>query len=157
MQKISSANVIKGVLIGLAALIVLILVFNLGLLVGYRKAFFSEHWGENYQRNFVGPWPLPPGFHPGDFLNADSTAGTVLTVSGNTIVMKDDQNTERTVIVSATTTIREGDETVSISDIKPSDQIVIIGQPDSTGELQANFIRAFDASSTPLNPDPDGN
>jgi hypothetical protein len=157
MQKISSGNIVKGVLIGLSGLIVLILVFNLGLLVGYRKAIFSERWGENYQRNFIGPRPLPAGFHIGDFLNADSTAGLVLSVTGSTIVIKDNQNTERTIIVSTSTTIREGDETVTLADLKPNDHIAVIGQPDNTGELQANFIRAFDSSSTPLNPDSDGN
>ena len=45
----------KVATLSIAGLLVILLSFSAGVHVGYRKAGFSEGWGDNYHRNFAGP------------------------------------------------------------------------------------------------------
>jgi len=143
MPKFSSARVLMGLLIGIIALIILLAVFNLGVLVGSRRTDSFYRWDENYARNFTMPPPFSSSSLPGTgrFLTADGVAGTVLKVNGASLVIEDTAGIERTVIVSTTTAIRQGDSTVSVSDVEDNDQLVVIGSPDQSGQIDATFIR----------------
>ena len=135
----------KWILKGLGALIVLLLVFQFGMFVGFRKARFSYGWGDNYHRNFGGPkGGFLRDFAGKDFINGHGTTGTVVKVDGNTIIVKGIDGTERTANISDQTAIRKGTETIKITDLKIDERIVIIGIPKDDGSIFAEIIRVFD-------------
>lgn len=153
-NKLFQSKSFKVGLIVLGAFIVLLLVFKAGVFVGYKKAQFSYRWGENYHRNFAGP---RGGFFGdfgrdfgdrGDFINAHGTFGSVIKVDGNTIIVKDKDNVEKTVLISDNTVINKSRETIKVSDLKVDDSIVIIGSPNEQGQIEAKLIRVFDKEMT---------
>jgi hypothetical protein len=138
----------KIVLATIGALIVLLFVFKVGVFVGYKKANFSYRWGENYHRNFAGPRggffeDFKRGFRDKDFINAHGTFGSILRIDGNTIIMKGQDDVEKTILVSEGTLINKGREAVKISDLKADDKIVVIGSPNEQGQIEAKLIRLF--------------
>lgn len=138
----------KIVLIVIGALIVLLLVFKAGVSVGYRKANFSYRWGENYHRNFAGPrggflGDFRPGFGEGPFINAHGTAGSIIKIDGNTIVTKGRDNVEQIVLVKDDTTITRLRTQVQISDLKVDEMIIVIGNPNEAGQIEAKLIRVM--------------
>lgn len=136
-------------LIVLGELALLLVVFWGGMEIGFRKASFGAHWEENYSRFFGEP---RPGFFGGmmgrdNLPHAFGNAGTVLQISGNTLVMKGNDNVEKTVVINSATTISKQGQTISASDLRAGDPIVVIGDPNSSGQIVARFIRVFPENS----------
>jgi len=131
-------------------LIVLILVFQAGMSVGFRKARFSYQWGGNYHKMFGGPQGGFAGdfrrdFEGQDFMNANGVTGAILKVDGRTLVIRGVGGTEQVVVLSDSTVIRAGRETVKPGDLTTADSVVVIGEPDASGQIDAKFIRVFPA------------
>ena len=59
--------------------------------------------------------------------------------------MKDDDNDEQSVIMASDTIIKKMNATVSLGDIVVGDRVVVIGAPNSNGQVEAHFIRVFPA------------
>ena len=142
------ASVIGGILL-------LIVSFAAGVHVGYRKARYSYQWGANYERDFGGPRMGMNGpasrmmhdFSDQNFRNGYGLAGTVVSVSGNNIVVKDRNNEENTIAVSDKTIIKQGPNDLKISDLKSGDRIVVMGNPGDNGVVNADLIRVFGDNS----------
>ncbi|HBW74168.1 MAG: hypothetical protein UX10_C0004G0035 [Candidatus Magasanikbacteria bacterium GW2011_GWA2_45_39] len=132
-----------------AALILLLLVFKLGIMVGARKAEFSYRWSDNYHRNFGGP--TRSGFFRGlgdkDFMQGSGITGGIIKIDGQTIVIKGSDGVEKTVVVTDQTLIKRARKTLALTDLKVDDELVVIGAPNSAGQTEAKFIRVFDKSS----------
>lgn len=145
IENLKNNKWLKWVVAIILEIIVLLLVFRAGMVVGLRKADFNNRWGANYGRMFGEP---RRGFF-GELgggetaVNAFGNSGTVLNVQGNTITIKSRNNNEKTVVVGNGTTIRELNRDISINDIKPNDLIVVIGDPGNNGQIEAKFIRIF--------------
>jgi len=138
----------KIILVVGVALVVFIAVFKAGMFVGERKARFSYKWGENYHRNFAGPKKgfleeFKRGVGEKDFINAHGTFGSIISVDNNTVIMKGQDNIEKTVIVSTSTTIAVGREVVQLNSLKADDKVVVIGAPNEQGQIEAKIIRLF--------------
>ena len=136
-------------------LVVLLLVFLAGSYIGERKAEYEYHWGENYGRFFGEPrggffpnfpggenMPQPTGMH------AFGNGGVVLKVDGNNMAIKGNDNIEKVVAVDTSTVIRLEDQVITLSGIKPGDQVVVIGFPDNSGQILARFVRVFRQNET---------
>ena len=146
MDIIKKFNVKALVVVG--AVILLLLVFKVGVFVGYKKASFSYKWGENYHRNFAGPregffGDLKCVLGDKDFIDAHCIFGTIIKIDGNIILIKGKDNVESAVLVSNTTVIRRGRKTIKPADLKTDDHIVIIGSPNDQGQIEARLIRLF--------------
>ena len=76
-------------------------------------------------------------------MDAHGTVGKVVKIDGDTIVMQGQDNVEKTVIVSAGTLIRMNEKTLGVSDLKPDERIVVLGNPNPQGQIEAKFIRVF--------------
>src|SRR3989344_3922440 len=143
-----SRDVLKWVIIGLAGFAVLILVFGAGIKVGTMKANYSYRWAENYHKNFGGPRGGFLGdlrsFPQGDFINGHGVFGSIIKIDGSTIIAKDKDDVEKTILVSDSTIIRKGREKVKLPDLKVDEDIVIIGSPNEEGQIEAKLIRVFD-------------
>ena len=55
------------------------------------------------------------------------------------------------MLVSSGTVIRDGDSDSVIGDMAVGDQIAVIGEPDSNGQIDARFIRIISTSSSTTN------
>lgn len=141
----------------IAALIVGVILIALvsfagGVVVGFTKAKFSYKWGENYERNFTGPHMMGgprgslPGFMERGFRNAHGIAGTIISVADNNIAIKDRNGQENSVTVTDKTVIKNRQQDVKIGDLKPDQQIVVMGKPGDNGTINADLIRVFDNS-----------
>jgi hypothetical protein len=127
----------------LAELIILIGIFSLGVNVGLKKAGFTYAWSQNYSKNFGGqfnPIPAPPD---SQFFNAHGLDGTILTLDKNSIIIKDEDSNEKTVTVSAQTTIRQNFQNIKFTGLKTGEEIVVIGDPNPQGQINAKLIRVL--------------
>ena len=138
-------DILKRIIVGLAAFAVICLIFWIGMFIGGMKARFSYRWAESYHRNFAGPrggflddWR---SFPRGDFINAHGVFGQIIKIEESTIIIKEGNNVERIVIVKDGTIIERLRETVKISDLKVDDFVVVIGEPNDSGQIEAKFIR----------------
>ncbi len=141
-----------------AGLIVLFFAFRLGMVVGYRQAYFSYRWGENYHRNFGGP---RGGFFEGffsdrkDFIESHGTFGQIVkidfTVSTSsaqtsstpaaTLVVKGGNDVEKIILVKDDAVITRFRQEAKLADLKVGDYIVVIGRPNDSGQIEAKLIR----------------
>ena len=143
-------DILKWIIVGLLAIVVIVLVFGLGVFVGEKKAKFSYLWAENYHRMFAGPKAgflgslrMPP-FPPFDeFIEGHGTFGEIIKIEGNNLVVKGRGNVEKVIVVTEKTVIKSGREDIKFSDLKIGDMIVIIGSPNEKGQIEAKLIRVF--------------
>jgi hypothetical protein len=131
----------------LAAIVIFFIAFGLGVSVGYQKGIFSSEWGRNYERNFSGM--PPPGMMAGTGgampQNMHGAAGTVIDVSDSGMSVRDNDNDEQSIIVASDTVIKKMNATILLSTITIGDRVVVIGAPNSNGQVEAHFIRVFPA------------
>lgn len=137
---------ITAAVLGLVFL--LLLVFSGGVAVGIRKARFSGRFIQNYERNFVGgPDRGPAGMmhdFPGrDFRNPHGLAGNIISVSDNTLTVRDRDGMEISVNVTDKTVIKKGGSDLKITDLKPDEKVTVLGKPGEDGKVNADFIRVF--------------
>jgi len=132
----------RGIMLGICAAIAILLVFQAGVFVGYRKASFAYRFGDNYYRAFDSKTPAPFGFPLMDEFRASHGAvGEVMSVSLPTLVVAGPDSVEKTVYVSTSTLIRKFDSELKPEDIKTGDFLVVIGDPDENSQIQAKLIR----------------
>jgi hypothetical protein len=148
-------DILKWIIVGLLAIVVIVLVFGLGVFVGEKKAKFSYLWAENYHRMFAGPKAgflgnlrMPP-FPPFDeFIEGHGTFGEIIKIEGNNLVVKGRGNVEKVIVVTEKTVIKSGRKDIKFSDLKIGDMIVIIGSPNEKGQIEAKLIRVFPPKSS---------
>jgi len=131
----------------LVELILLIGAFNLGLKVAFHKARFTYSWMSNYPKNFgmpIGPGPFMdhrPGDH--EFMNASGVFGQIVSATGTTVTIKGIDNNEKTVAITAQTAIRRGLSDIKAADLKQGEQVVVFGDADDQGQIEAKLIRVL--------------
>jgi hypothetical protein len=142
-NKFFQSKAFSVIIWSVAALIVLLIVFRIGMAVGYKKANFSYKWGENYYRNFAGPAKGFPDnmMGPDDFMDAHGILGQIIKIDGSKIVIKDRHETEKVILIKDDTTIRSFNQNLKLADLKSSESIVVIGEPDDSGQIVAKLIR----------------
>ena len=140
-----NAPLLHGIAIGLGVAFVVAAVFSMGLFIGQQKARFSIRWGQNYNQNFGGPRQMLPG-GPKDFFGGHGTAGVVIDVKKESLVVRSRDNAEKVVLISDETSIVKGREVVELKDIEEESAIVVIGRPDDEGRIEAHLIRLFDGT-----------
>lgn len=157
LKKVVESKYFKGAFYGVAIVTFVAIVFAAGVGVGLHKARYSYQWGENYERNFAGG-PQRRSMGPGgpdgpmgffgeggrEMRNANGLAGTVVSITDNLVVIKDNQDKENTITVSDRTIIKAGRDDIKLADLKADDRIVVIGKPNDNGAVEADLIRVFD-------------
>lgn len=141
------SKIFKWLVFTLAELILLIGAFALGTSVGFHKAGFSYSWATHYRGNFGGPttgqfMPPPSG---SNFFTPHGEYGEILSVNGtSSIIIKDSGGNENTILISPGATIRQDYQTLLPQNLKAGQDIVVIGQPNDQGQIEARFIRVLD-------------
>ena len=136
----------------IGGIVAALLVFGGGMAMGYQRGIFSSHFGEEYYNNFrgnasAGGVMMLGGPPP---MNQHGTAGTVIDVdaSNTRITATDPDGDEESIAVDGNTIIREVDQTIPFGSVVPGDRIVVIGEPNGSGQILARFIRIFSGSSS---------
>ena len=143
LNKNPHSKIFKFAVALLAELIILIGVFSLGMSVGFRKAGFTYSWSQNYPNNFGGRQVLVAPPPSGAFFNPHGLDGTILNFDKNTLVLKDEDSTEKTVLISPQTSIRLNFQNLKPTDLKAGEEIVVIGEPNPQGQIEAKLIRVL--------------
>ena len=136
----------------LFCLAVLVGTFSVGVAVGYRKAKFSYAWGENYHRNFGGPRGgflrnFSQDFMGKDFIGAHGTFGQIIEVKDSELAVRGKDGVEQIVKISVDTDIRRFQDSIQTGDLKTDEFIVVIGEPNDQGQIEAKFIRVMPGPS----------
>ncbi|OIO07396.1 hypothetical protein CO115_04300 [Candidatus Falkowbacteria bacterium CG_4_9_14_3_um_filter_36_9] len=146
-------KIFKIFFLGAGVLIILLLVFQLGVFVGFRKAQFSFRWGDNYHRAFGGPQGgFLQDFEGKDFINGHGISGMIAKIDANNLIIKDRDGLEKIIIITDSTFIKKGRVDIKLADLKIDDRVVIIGSPKDDGSIEAKIARIFDSNDVPPPP-----
>ncbi len=139
-SKLAESKNFKRAVIGVGAVLLALVIFRAGVEAGFRKASFSGHSGEAYYRVF-GSGPMTP---PGDDLPIGSGAsGRIVKIALPRIVIEGASNTEEAVRIASSTLLRRFRDEIAPQDLKIDDFVVLIGSPNSRGEIEARLIRVL--------------
>jgi hypothetical protein len=140
-------SALRVLLVSILIIVGLLAAFQIGIMVGFRKASYSFQWGENYHQTFAGP---RQGFFATtsapEFGDAHGTFGVVLKNDGSSLIIDGKDKMERNVLLYRDTMIRKLNTNIPPQLIYPNDRVVIIGEPSMHGEINAKFIRVFPAA-----------
>jgi hypothetical protein len=151
IKNIHQSKTIKGVLIGIITCVILLIVFTAGSSVGEHRARFAGQFGDNFERNLVGPknergamdtmegdfGKMMPGGH--------GAVGKILSINLPQVVVSSPDNLEKTILISTSTIIREFTQNIPNSNLKVGDSVIIIGNPNNNGQIEAKLIRIMPA------------
>lgn len=147
-QKIIRHDILKWVIVGLLAIVVIVLAFGLGILVGEKKAKFSYRWAEQYHKMFAGPragffgdWR---SFPRREFIEAHGNFGEIIEIKENEFVIKGKEDVEKVISITDKTIIQKERLKTKKEDLKVGNWVVVIGSPTEEGKIEAKFIRIFD-------------
>ena len=145
-NNVFESKIFRGIILGVAGFIILAFVFGLGVFVGTKKADFSFRWADQYHRNFGGP---QGGFF-GDFMGSDEgftngngVFGQIIKTDSVSLTVKDKDSVEKIILVTDKTSIIYQRKNLKLSELKIGDNIVVIGDPNDKGQIQAEFVRVM--------------
>lgn len=143
IKRFTDSKNFKKLIYILGAIVIIILVFQAGMMAGYRRASFSRDWGDNYERNF-GPKREGLGFirdNMRDIPNAHGAIGKILKVELPNITVLDKDQTEKVIIIKDDTSILERKEILTKDSLTVDKFVVVIGNPNTQGQIEAKMIR----------------
>ena len=152
-NKLFESKKFKLIIMILGVLIAFLIIFRLGVMVGFEKANFSYKWGENYHKNFAGP---RGGFMndlqrggPGDrdFIDSHGTVGEIIKIEVDTVLVRGKDNVEKSILIKNDTSIVRFKDNIKITDLKIGDIIVVLGAANDNGQIEAKLVRTMPAPS----------
>jgi len=151
IKKVVNSKVFKRIIYILGILVIVFFIFEAGIVVGFKRASFGRDWNNNYAMNFGsprgGPQMMGGQFGPfGDLPNAHGAIGKIIKTELPTIIVLDEKdNTEKVILINDKTQILQGRENITPDQLKVDDHVVIIGIPNSSGQIEARLIRFLPA------------
>lgn len=133
----------KKLIYAIGIVFIIVLIFQLGMIAGFRKASFSNDWGNNYERNF-GPMRKAPPFmrdNLREMPNAHGAIGKIIRIEFPNIVVLDKDQTEKVVVIKDDTNILERKDKVTKDNLVVDQFIIVIGNPNNQGQIEAKLIR----------------
>lgn len=145
LKEFAQSKSFHGILIGLAIAITILLIFQAGVAVGYRKASFAYKFGDNYYRAFDerGPRSSVMIGLRGGFPDAHGATGAIVSVNLPTFVVAGPDDIEKVVILRDDTLIRRFEAEVEPSALKVDDFVVVLGEPNDDSQIEAKLIRVL--------------
>lgn len=144
-RDIHKSQKVRGILIGLGVAVLVLVIFQAGMVAGHSKAKFGARFVDNFERNFVGPrggglgGRLPGQGVPG----GHGAVGEIVSISLPLVVVAGPDNLEKTVSVSTSTLIRRFQNEISETDLKTGEFVVVLGNPNDEGQIEAKLIRVM--------------
>lgn len=147
-----SEGTLKPILIILCVILLSFSMFQLGINIGSNRGRFACNWAKNYQNNFGGPqrgfgiMPEKP------FIDGHGIFGEIIKIDNSDIIINDRNNIEKVIKITNDTSINNFESKAKITDLKVGDRIMVIGDPNNQGQIDAKLIRIF--NKTDINPKP---
>ncbi len=141
----------KVIALCVAGFIVLLLVFMAGQFVGFRKAEYSNRWGDRYWQSFGGPRPGMGGMMVGrGFMPGFGASGAIAKIASGSLLIQDQGGVEKEIQIDSATAIRRFNQDITAADLRVGDIITVVGEPTQGGTIQARLIRVLpQPSDTP--------
>lgn len=130
LQHAAQSNKISMIMYGIGILLIAIIIFQTGMIIGRGKESIINEQKERYLIN----QPLP---------TAHGTAGKIISINLPTLLVADEDHTEKTVLLRDETIIRSLRASLIPSELDLDDYIIVIGTPTTKGYIQANLIRVL--------------
>lgn len=144
IQKLLEPKMFKKIMKGLGILLVALFIFEAGMFVGFHKGKFGRDWDDNFSRNFgprgSGRMGMMSNF-PENFPNSHGAIGKIIKIEYPTMIVADKDNIEKVVLISDETRIRQMREEGTKDSLKLNDYVVVIGSPNTQGQIEAKLIR----------------
>jgi len=146
-EKLFQSKLFKGIILGGALFLLVMLIFCVGIFVGAERANFSFAWAADYHRNFGGP---ESGFIgqmlSQNYIGANGVFGQIIksdsTVPGQTaLTIRGADSVERIILADKETTIMLQRKNIEISELENGENVVVIGEPNNQGQILAELIR----------------
>ena len=145
------SKLFAGIVLGVCTILIMLCIFEAGVMVGYHEASFSSRWGQNYERNFGG-MGMMPGLPDAHLPNPDGTFGKIISVSTQasttTLVVNSAQNPEEKIIIGSDALVRDHQNTLSSAALSVGSYVVVLGAPNDQGEIEAKLVRVVPAPGT---------
>lgn len=142
MRKFFESKFLFKILCGIGIVLIALLIFYAGINVGFHKAEFGRAWGENYERNF-GFGPDHSLLGKDNFPNANGAIGKIIKIELPTIIVEDKDSAEKVILIDSNTNIEKMTAQITMNDLKVDDFVVVIGAPNTQGQVEAKFIRVM--------------
>lgn len=144
LKEIHKSKAVQWIIFGLIVFVLVLIIFQAGVFVGYNKARFGVRFGDNFNRNFVDPrgGGFDRGFDDRKFLiSGHGAVGEIVSIVMPQIVVAGPDNFEKTVLVGNDTLVRQFRDEVATTSLKVGDYIVVLGTPNDNGQIEAKLIR----------------
>ena len=134
----------KKIVISLCIAVIALMIFSVGMEVGYMKASFSYRFGDSYYKTFgAGNTHINSAIIPGGLSDAHGVSGKIVSLNLPNMIVADKDNTEKSVQLEKETVIRELRNTIQSSGLKTGDFVIVIGEPNEGSAIDAKFIRVI--------------
>ncbi len=140
-KKISESSLFHKAVIVTGLALAAIILFRVGVTVGFHEARESYGMGEDYFYRAVGGHPGISEEFVGAIPGAYGAAGTVMSVTVPTFVVSQPDQTEKIIRMATTTAIRFERTNTTTAAIAPGSFVVVVGTPGANDELDATLIR----------------
>lgn len=142
IKNILKTKAFKIIAISLGLIVIVLSIFQAGMVFGYRRAQFSDRLGNNYNRIFNGSPERPFGtMRKGAFPISHGANGKIIRTDFPVIIIEDKDNIEKTILIQENTIIKKFRNTIKPEDLKIDDAIIVIGTPNKDGQIEAKLIR----------------
>ena len=129
----------------LGFLLVGLIIFLLGIFVGYHKAEFSAQFGNRYYNTFGkhqnSPFNMIGTIDTDDLVSGHGASGKVISINFPTVIVSDSNGVEKSIFIDNKTIIRSARESIASTSISINDFIIVIGAPNKNGQIEAKLIR----------------
>ena len=151
MKNFFENKISHRILWALGVVIVVALIFQAGVYVGFRKASFAFRFGDNFYRAFDGPKRGPAGMMEFDrgLPGRHGVVGKVVKVEDSTLVISGQDNIEHTVRINKGTVIKRFRGNASTTDLLTDSYVMVLGKPNDQSEIEAKLIRLVPAPNSP--------
>lgn len=144
IKNIIKSHAFKIIVYVVIGLLVLLLVFQAGMYVGFQKASFYNRIGANYFHE-ISDNRGTMGIQNGDFESAHGAVGKIVELKLPLIVIEDRSGVEKTIQIGSSTQIKDADGDENAGNLKTNDFVVVFGSPASSTNpvLLARLIRVL--------------
>ena len=142
IKKSITSSTFRSMSIGLGVLCFALLIFQMGVSIGYKRALYTHRFTDTFRDTF-GPRQQhmmrdPRGF---DVPGGHGVAGKIVSVALPQIVVAGPDGIEQTVTIDTDTVIKNMRDTVAVQTLAVGDMVVVFGVPDADGSVHAKIIR----------------
>ena len=150
-KNIFESKNLRRVLWGVGIAIAVLLIFQAGMFVGYRKAGFSYRWGDNYYRAFGGHrggermmgGRMMDSFRGKDFTNSSGAIGRIVSINLPVLTIENGDGIEKIILIADDTAVRRFRETINANELKIGDFVVVLGAPNDSAQVEAKIVRVM--------------